>query len=246
MTTPGITRFAPKVVPAGPDRHDDSFGPDAGAQERIASEDLWANGRRECPRGAASSADPAEGQVIRIPHRFSRARRMTAGALVAGQLLLLAGILWLPGARAWTTPVWVVAAAVAVLVLAAGVAVAGLAGLGRGLTASPLPSPAAQLRTTGVYACVRHPIYSALLLGGAAFVILGGRLSRVWVWVALLALLLIKTRVEEVALIARFPGYRSYADKTPRLVPHPRRCRAAWRRSAQAYHRTGGRQHGQQ
>jgi protein-S-isoprenylcysteine O-methyltransferase Ste14 len=163
---------------------------------------------------------------------------VTAWALVAGQLALLAGILWLPGPRAWTTPMWAVAAAGAVLLLAALVAIAGLAGLGRGLTASPLPSAAAQLRTTGVYACVRHPIYSALLLGGAAFVGLGGRLSRVWVWMALLALLLIKTGVEEAALIARFPGYRSYAGATPRLVPHPLRCLAAWRRSAPADNRT--------
>ena len=164
---------------------------------------------------------------------------MTAWALVAGQLVLLAGLVWLPGARTWTTPVWAVSTAMAVLLFAALIAVAGLAGLGRGLTASPLPSPAAQLRTTGVYACMRHPIYSALLLGGAAFVILGGRLSRVWVWVALLALLLIKTRVEEAALRVRFPGYRAYADATPRLVPDPLRCLASWRRSAQAHHRSG-------
>jgi protein-S-isoprenylcysteine O-methyltransferase Ste14 len=183
--------------------------------------------------------------VIGLPQKYSRARRVTAWALVTSQLVLLAGILWLPGARGWTTPPWVVAAAVAVLVLAALVAVAGLAGLGRGLTASPLPAPAAHLRTTGAYACVRHPIYSALLLGGAALVILGGRFSRVWVWVALLALLSVKTRVEEAALIDRFPGYRSYADNTPRLVPDPRRCMTSWRRSAQAHHRTGGRQHGQ-
>ena len=165
---------------------------------------------------------------------------MAAWALVGCQLVLLGGIVWLPGARAWTTPAWVVAAAVAVLVPAAGFAVAGLAGLGRGLTASPLPAPEAQPRTTGVYACVRHPIYSALLLGGVDFVILGGRLSRLRVWITLLALLSIKTRVEEAALIGRFPGYRSYADKTPRLVPDPRRCLASWRRSAHAHHRTEG------
>jgi aspartate aminotransferase-like enzyme len=45
---------------------------------------------------------------------------------------------------------------------------AAAAALGQGLTASPVPSAAAQLRTTGVYAHVRHPIYSALLAGGTA------------------------------------------------------------------------------
>ena len=167
-----------------------------------------------------------------MPHSFPKAGQVTAWALVAGQALLLAGLLWLPGPRAWATPPWAVSTAVAVLALAALVAVAGLAGLGRGLTASSLPAPAAKLRTTGVYACMRHPIYSALLLGGAVFVMLGGRSSRVWVWVALLALLLIKIRIEEAALVDRFPDYRSYADKTPRLVPSPRRCLAQWRRPA--------------
>jgi hypothetical protein len=71
-------------------------------------------------------------------------------------------------------PGWAVLPALVVLAVAALIAVAGLARLGRGLTASPLPAPAAQLRTTHVYACLRQPIYSALLLGGAAFVVLGG------------------------------------------------------------------------
>jgi protein-S-isoprenylcysteine O-methyltransferase Ste14/SAM-dependent methyltransferase len=156
--------------------------------------------------------------------------RLTAWSLVGGQLVLLAGLVWLPGAKTRALPMWAAGVAVAVLTTAGLVAVAGLAGLGRGMTASPLPSPAAQLRTTGMYACVRHPIYSALLLGGAAVVALGGRLTRVWIWVALLALLVIKTRVEEAALIARFPGYRSYAEATPRLIPAPLRCLARWPR----------------
>ena len=48
-----------------------------------------------------------------------------------------------------------------------------------------------------------------------------GRLNRAWVWPALLALLLAKTRLAERALADRFTGYRSYAAGTPRLVPHP-------------------------
>jgi protein-S-isoprenylcysteine O-methyltransferase Ste14 len=75
-----------------------------------------------------------------------------------------------------------------------------------------------------VYGCVRHPIYTALLLGGAGVVLLGGRLTRAWVWLGLLVLLWGKTRLEERKLAARFPGYGDYAARTPRLVPDPRRC----------------------
>lgn len=82
------------------------------------------------------------------------------------------------------------------------------------------------MRTTGAYAGVRHPIYAALLLGGAGLVILGGRPARMAVWLALLALLWAKTVVEERKLSERFPDYRAYAARTPRLLPNPLRCAA--------------------
>jgi protein-S-isoprenylcysteine O-methyltransferase Ste14 len=157
---------------------------------------------------------------------YSSGKQVTAWILVAIQLLLLAGLLWLPGARSWSVPVWLATVAVLMVVVAAAIAVAAALRLGAGLTASPLPSRAAQLRTTGVYACVRHPIYSALLLGGAGVMLLGGRLARVWLWLALLALLLVKTLLEEAALTARFPAYAAYSAETPRLVPNPIRCLA--------------------
>jgi protein-S-isoprenylcysteine O-methyltransferase Ste14 len=152
--------------------------------------------------------------------------RVVAWTLVVVQLGLLAGLVWLPGARVWSVPGWLAVVAVAMVAVAAVAAVAAALRLGTGLTASPLPSAAAQLRTTGVYACVRHPIYTALLLGGAGLVLLGGRVTRVWVWLALLAILLVKTRMEEAALRARFRGYDDYAATTPRLMPNPLRCLA--------------------
>lgn len=78
-------------------------------------------------------------------------------------------VLWVPG--------WLAIAVVVVAV--AAVSAAGRSGTPLpGLTASPLPSAVARLRTTGVRVCVRHPIYTWLLLGG--------RLTRVWVWLGLL------------------------------------------------------------
>lgn len=153
-----------------------------------------------------------------------RVEWVAAWSLVAVQLVLLAGLVWFPGARVWSLPGWPAVVAVVIIVLAAAFAVAAAVRLGPGLTASPLPSVAAQLRTTGVYGCVRHPIYTALLLGGAGVVLLGGRLTRAWVWLGLLVLLWGKTRLEERKLAARFPGYGDYAARTPRLVPDPRRC----------------------
>jgi protein-S-isoprenylcysteine O-methyltransferase Ste14 len=159
---------------------------------------------------------------------YTRRQHAAAWSLVLVQLLLLAGLLLTPGSRVWHTPGWLAAISLLMIAVSAVVGMAGALALGRGLTASPLPTSSAALRTTGVYACVRHPIYSALLLGGAGVVLLSGRLTRVLIWLALLALLLAKTRLEERALAQRFPGYAAYAAATPRLLPRPRQC---WRRS---------------
>jgi protein-S-isoprenylcysteine O-methyltransferase Ste14 len=156
--------------------------------------------------------------------RYRRVEQVTAWSLVAVQVMLLAGLVWFPGDRVWAVPGWLVAMAGVMIAAGALLALAGAVRLGPGLTASPLPSAAARLRTTGVYGCVRHPIYTGLLLGGAGLILLGGRLTRVWVWLTLLALLWSKTRWEERRLAARFPGYRDYATRTPRLIPDPRRC----------------------
>ncbi len=152
------------------------------------------------------------------------ARRIAAWSLVAAQLALLAGLLLWPGPRQWSTGGWTVGVATAMIIPAGAVGLAGAARLGRALSALPLPSPSAELRTSGIYRCVRHPIYSAVLLGGAGLVLLGGRISRAVLWLFLLALLLGKIRWEERELTARFPDYPQYARYTPRLIPNPIRC----------------------
>ncbi len=148
---------------------------------------------------------------------------MVAWSLVVVQLILLAALLVLPGGRGWATPWWLIAGSTLMITAAGVLALAGALRLGAGLTASPLPTGRAQLRTTGVYAWVRHPIYAALLLGGAGIVLLAARPSRIWVWLALLALLWGKSVLEERALTRRYPDYRAYAAHTPRFLPDPRR-----------------------
>jgi protein-S-isoprenylcysteine O-methyltransferase Ste14 len=177
---------------------------------------------------------------VEVVRTYRRAEHAAAWSLVAAQVLLLAGMVWLPGARFWPTPGWLAAVAVAMLALAGILALAGAARLGGGLTASPLPRTNARLRTTGAYACVRHPIYTGLLLGGAGVVLLGGRPVRIWAWAGLLGVLWVKTRLEETRLAARFPDYGTYAARTPRLIPDPRRCLRALRAYSAANRRNVG------
>ncbi len=77
----------------------------------------------------------------------------------------------------------------------------------------------AQLVTDGIYAHLRHPMYSAVLLAMLAAVAADPRLWRIGSWLALLAVLIVKLRHEERLLAARFADYPAYCRRTRRLVP---------------------------
>lgn len=156
-------------------------------------------------------------------------RGVIGWALVAGQVGLVAGLVLTPARDDWRVAVPV--RATGELLSAAGVVgmVAAGLGLGRGLTASPLPNRAALLRTDGLYAHVRHPMYSALLLFAAGRVVVSGSLVRAGLLVALFALLTGKARWEERLLTERFPEYPGYEAVVPRFVPRLLHRRGALR-----------------
>lgn len=109
-----------------------------------------------------------------------------------------------------------------------GLAIMGIAGLlllvsfaalGNSLTASPLPKQRGQLVTTGLYAHVRHPIYSALLLLSLGVVLDAGWWPQLVVALMLFLLLRIKAQFEETLLRKAYPKYAAYAAKTPMFFP---------------------------
>ena len=136
-------------------------------------------------------------------------------------LALLVGLLDLSG---WPAALQGGLRYLGVLVMSAGVvlAVYAVLGLGSSLTALPAPVASGTLRTTGAYAVVRHPIYSALLL-----VVLGWSLvSSPWVLLVLLALAVeidLKRQVEEDFLERTYDAYRAYRARVRwALVPYVR------------------------
>jgi protein-S-isoprenylcysteine O-methyltransferase Ste14 len=147
----------------------------------------------------------------------SATRGRLAAAAVAGQGLLI-GALMVPARR--DRPRRVVLAGRVLSALGAVGLVGSARGLGRALTPSPIPVDGAVLRTDGPYAVVRHPIYSFLLLVAAGRLLSCGA-RRAWAALALTVLIGAKARWEERLLTERFPGYRAYADRTPRFVPRP-------------------------
>jgi hypothetical protein len=73
-----------------------------------------------------------------MAREYSIGRQFIAWSLVCVQVLLLVELVWLPGDRRWSVPVWLAVLSVAMVVVAVVVSVVAAAGLGAGLTASPV------------------------------------------------------------------------------------------------------------
>lgn len=149
----------------------------------------------------------------------------TARGFVTAQFGLIALVVVLPGADHWPVPGWLRWLCLAGVVVGVAVMLLGGTELGRGLTAVPLPNRHAALRTGGLYRIVRHPIYTGLLLTVGSFTVASGSAWRAAAFVALVALITVKARWEEVRLARQFAAYPAYAAQTPRFVPglRPRR-----------------------
>ena len=160
-------------------------------------------------------ADDATAHMRRPAHTDT----WTARSLVAGQFALIGILVVLPGRHDWPVPAALTAACTVATVVGLAVMVIAATGLGRGLTATPLPNAHARLRTGGLYRFVRHPIYSGLLLTMASLTVASGSGFRLLTLAVLVLLLIVKAAWEEMRLIQRFEGYADYAARTPRFVP---------------------------
>lgn len=139
--------------------------------------------------------------------------------LVLIQFGLLIAIFGLPHGDVWTVTEHV--GNLAVLLLMAGLAITlfGIVSLGNSLTATPVPKATAELRTTGMYSIVRHPIYLGLILIGLGLTVPAGSLLTVIAFVLFIVLLSYKARFEERLLMKKFPTYKSYAARVGRIIP---------------------------
>lgn len=144
---------------------------------------------------------------------------------MAGQVLLIfaEGVVSYPAFAAlppgdvfgWAS----LAGGVVLLAAAAWIVYRGIDDLGSNLTALPAPRPEARLVETGIYSRVRHPIYAGVIgvaVGWALFVV---SLPALVVALLLAAWLDLKSRREEVWLVAHHAGYDAYRRRTARFVP---------------------------
>ena len=91
--------------------------------------------------------------------------------------------------------------------------------LGRNRTIYPEPKPGSRLVTHGIYAWVRHPLYTSVILLLLAWALAWQSLPALVLAVATAAFLDAKSRHEEKRLRQQFPGYQDYARRVKRLVP---------------------------
>lgn len=163
-----------------------------------------------------SDADPVDLDSI------CHAGQVKGPLLVGAQMLLLAALgvsAWL--ADAWATPLWTRLVGLAFAASGAVLCFAAFPQLGRALTPLPEPREDAELTTSGLYAHMRHPIYTGVLVtawGWTATFPSGWTLACA---AALTVLLAAKARYEEGLLRARFAEYTEYTARTPRFVPRP-------------------------
>ena len=196
--------------------------------KRICSGTLVCDSRtisRDAARGHLRSATGGkhvdEAKRLTTDEESSRHLRDLAIAwgLVAVQAVLIVGILLTPIDGDWPLPPVAVAFTTALTWLGIALIVWAILVFGRGVTPSPLPSNRARLQTRGPYRWIRHPMYTGVILLMADSAI--GR--RNWfaavLWVVLVVFFLAKMRWEERRLIETYPGYDSYREAVPALIP---------------------------
>lgn len=97
--------------------------------------------------------------------------------------------------------------------------IAGVIVLGKNRTPFPQPREDSELVQHGIYARVRHPLYTSVMLASLGWALLWQSVVAGVAALALIPFFLAKARREEHWLREQFPGYADYERRVPRFVP---------------------------
>lgn len=157
---------------------------------------------------------PASSRSTRVPPLGRRGEGWVVLQNVLLAAVVAAGLLS-GGLPAWTRVPGLV-------LLAAGLVLAALAlrGLGESLSPFPRPRRRATLKSRGVYARARHPVYGGLVLAALGWSLALRSVAALALAAALAVVLDLKSRLEEQWLAERFEGYGEYRRRVRRrLLP---------------------------
>ncbi len=135
----------------------------------------------------------------------------------AGLLAAVAGLaVKFPGAR---PRLGFIVPGALLLALGGAVGLAGALALRANLTPFPRPRADSDLVQHGIYARVRHPLYTSVMLASLGWALAWQSLPALAVALALVPFFHAKARREERWLRAQFPGYADYEKRVKRFVP---------------------------
>lgn len=149
----------------------------------------------------------------------SRHDRLIAWILVLIQFGFIAAIVLVPRDPAFDGGPIVDVVAWGLVIVAGVLGLWAFRHLGDGLTPVPLPNGSVDLITTGPYRWVRHPMYSAVIVGMAGIALRTRTPVAIGLALGLALFLWSKTQWEERHLREGFDGYTAYAASTPRFLP---------------------------
>eukprot|EP00548_Thalassiothrix_antarctica_P002099 CAMPEP_0194130292 /NCGR_PEP_ID=MMETSP0152-20130528/1362_1 /TAXON_ID=1049557 /ORGANISM="Thalassiothrix antarctica, Strain L6-D1" /LENGTH=194 /DNA_ID=CAMNT_0038824763 /DNA_START=165 /DNA_END=749 /DNA_ORIENTATION=- len=99
-----------------------------------------------------------------------------------------------------------------ILITGLGVTLISLVDLGDSLSPWPVPSDNG-IKTSGIYAEIRHPTYAGLIAACIGISIISGSATRLLLTFALFSLLNTKAEKEEVEILKKYPDYADYQKK---------------------------------
>jgi protein-S-isoprenylcysteine O-methyltransferase Ste14 len=86
------------------------------------------------------------------------------------------------------------------------------------LSPFPTPVPNGKLITSGAYKLARHPIYTAIILGGLGYALYLTSWYKMVITLVLLILFYYKSKYKEKLLTKNYSEYTTYKKKTRRFI----------------------------
>jgi len=142
------------------------------------------------------------------------------GLWVIAQSILMLSVIGLAGAFPgdWTQAPMIVAG-VLIFVLGGFIGISGIFVLGGNRTPFPDPRPGSQLIQRGIYARMRHPLYTSVMLASLGWALIWQSGPALMAALVLIPFFDAKARAEERRLRKRFPEYRHYESQVKRFIP---------------------------
>ena len=142
------------------------------------------------------------------------------GAWVIAQSILMTAVVGLGVIfRGDWTRLAVIFAGVALFVIGGYYGIAGVAVLGRNRTPFPRPREGSELVQRGIYAKVRHPLYTSVMLASLGWALIWQSGPSLVAALILIPFFHAKARCEERWLRKQFADYVDYERRVPRFIP---------------------------